>query len=102
MGPVPMAKRTIEAIRVVTLASKMVTKALEKPSCIAVCGSLPPASSSLILEKIKTFASTAMPMVKTMPAIPGKVSVKPSNDINPVINMTFANNAIFAARPNHL
>ena len=32
-------------------------------------------SSSLILSKIRTFASTAIPIVKIIPAIPGKVSV---------------------------
>jgi len=36
IGPVPIAYRTMDAIRVVTLASKMVTKAREKPSLIAV------------------------------------------------------------------
>ena len=32
-------------------------------------------NSSLILEKIKTLASTAIPIVKTIPAIPGNVKV---------------------------
>ena len=99
-GPVPIAYKTIEAIRVVTLASTIVTKALEKPSCIAVWGSLPSFYSSRIREKIKTLASTAIPMVSTIPAIPGRVKVAPSNDIKPVIRTTFANKAIFAARPN--
>ena len=35
-GPVPIAYRIMEAINVVTFASTMVTKALEKPSWIAV------------------------------------------------------------------
>jgi hypothetical protein len=34
-GPVPMTYKISAAIRVVTLASKIVTKALENPSCIA-------------------------------------------------------------------
>jgi len=38
IGPVPMVYKTNEAINVVTLASKIVTKALEKPSLIALCG----------------------------------------------------------------
>ena len=32
-------------------------------------------NSSLILSKIKTFASTAIPTVKIIPAIPGNVNV---------------------------
>ena len=41
-----------------------------------------------------------MPMVKTIPAIPGSVRVAPNKDIKPVIKTTFAKSAIFAARPN--
>ena len=102
IGPVPIVYRTSDAINVVTFASKIVTKAREKPSLIALCGSSPALNSSLILQKINTLASTAIPIVKTIPAIPGKVKVAPSNDIKPVIKTTLANKAKFAARPNHL
>ena len=39
-GPVPMKYKINAVIKVVTLASNMVINALEKPSRIALCGSL--------------------------------------------------------------
>ena len=39
-------------------------------------------------------------MVRTMPAIPGRVRVAPKRDIKPVIKTTLAKRAIFAANPN--
>ena len=41
---------------------------------IAACGDIPAASSSRIRSKISTFASTAIPTVNTMPAMPGSDS----------------------------
>ena len=79
-GPVPMKYKINAVIKVVTLASNMVTNALEKPSRIALCGSLF-FNSSLILENIRTFASTAMPTVKTIPAIPGSVKEAPNKTL---------------------
>ena len=75
-------------------------RALPNPSLIAICGSLPACSSSRILEKISTLASTAIPTVRTIPAMPGKVSVAPNKDITPVIRTIFAAKAMFAAKPN--
>ena len=49
--------------------------ALSKPALIADLTDLPAPSSSRILVKIITFASTAIPMDKITPAIPGNVSV---------------------------
>ena len=58
------------------LASKIVVKARRKPVSIAIRRDLAPhATSSLKRSKIKILASTATPMDKMMPAIPGKVSV---------------------------
>ena len=51
-GPVPIKYKINAVIKVVTLASKIVTNALEKPSRIAVCGSLF-FNSSLLVENIK-------------------------------------------------
>ena len=79
----------------------MVTNALENPSRIAVWGSFS-FSSSLILENIKTFASTAIPTVRTIPAIPGRVSVAPKRDIIPVIKTKFNIKETLAARPKTL
>ena len=50
-GPVPIIYKISAVINVVTFASKIVTKALEKPSLIADCGSFS-FNSSRILERI--------------------------------------------------
>jgi len=60
----------------------MAVKARLKPSLIARCGVMPLAISSRIREKISTLASTAIPIVNTIPAIPGRVRVAPSTDIS--------------------
>ncbi|MNH09371.1 hypothetical protein D3C79_688240 [compost metagenome] len=49
---------------------------------MARCTDMPAFSSSRIREKISTLASTAIPMVNTIPAIPGRVRVAPSSDIS--------------------
>ena len=100
-GPVPITYKIRAVIKVVTLALKIVTNALEKPSLIAVWGSFS-LSSYLILENIKTFASSAILTVKNIPAIPGNVKDAPSNDIMPVISTKLIINEIFAANPNTL
>ena len=100
-GPVPITYNIKAAINVVTFASKMVINALEKPSRIAVCGSLS-FNSSRMRANIKTLASTAIPTVRTMPAMPGKVNVAPSKDIIPVIKTRFINKEMFAAIPKTL
>ena len=65
-------------------------------------GSLPLFSSSRTLEKIRTFASTAIPTVKTIPAIPGKVRVAESMDIIATRRTILNVNAKLAAMPNTL
>ena len=60
---------------VVTCVSMIVKKALLKPTDTAEETTLPFRSSSRMRSKIKTFESTAMPMVKITPAMPGSVSV---------------------------
>ena len=97
----PITYKIRAAINVVIFASKIVTNALEKPSFIANCGFFS-LSSSRILEKINTFASTAIPTVRTIPAIPGKVSVAPKRDMMPVIRTKFIIRDIFAANPKTL
>ena len=74
MGPVPKINK-ISAVRpVVMLASKIEERALLNPSAIALRIPLPLLSSSLTRSNINTLASTEIPMVNTIPAIPGKVS----------------------------
>ena len=65
---------TIDAKIVVMLLSNIVTNARLKPVLIADLTVLPDAYSSLILSKIITFASTAIPIESMIPAIPGRVS----------------------------
>ena len=55
-GPVPIIYKISAVINVVTFASKIVTKALEKPSLIADWGSFS-FNSSRILENISTSVS---------------------------------------------
>ena len=75
IGPEPNWKSMKAAIRVVELESIIALKALLKPFEMAACIGLPFAISSRILSLIRTFASTAIPRVKIIPAIPGSVRV---------------------------
>ena len=77
MGPVPNWNNTTAAMKVVIFASTMVRKALEKPESIAALTVLPILTSSRILSNISTLASMAMPTVRMIPAIPGKVKAAP-------------------------
>ena len=95
-GPVPRKNKTREAIKVVTLASRIVPKDFEYPDSTADIGFFSLLISSLILSNIITLASTAMPMVNTIPAIPGSVSVAWSNDRIPTMKIIFKINAKFA------
>ena len=74
-GPEPKTYSNIDAMSVVKFASIMVAIAREYPAIIASLIALPLRNSSLILSKIRTLESTAIPIVKTIPAIPGKVRV---------------------------
>ena len=56
-------------------------------------------SSSRIRSKTSTLASTAMPIVSTMPAIPGRVRVAPIIDKRPKIKPTLIISAALAKRP---
>tara|TARA_E500000178_G_C16765813_1_gene636851 strand:- start:79 stop:447 length:369 start_codon:yes stop_codon:yes gene_type:complete len=80
IGPKPKAKRKIAANKVVKLESRIVTKAELKPSFFGL--SVLCLKFSLILSKIKTLASTHIPIVKTTPIMPGKVKVAFNIDIS--------------------
>ena len=60
---------------VVMLESRIVVRALLNPEVSAALGVLPARVSSLMRSKIRMLLSTAMPMVRMMPAMPGSVSV---------------------------
>ncbi len=82
IDPVPNQNNTTVAIKVLTFESIIVEKALSNPPSIAAFKLCPRRRSSSIRSKIITFASTAIPMVKINPAIPGNVNVAP-NSFNP-------------------
>ena len=87
---------------VVKFASSIVLTANLYPRSTELIIDLPDLSSSLILSKTRTLASTAIPIVSTMPAIPGIVSVasmRLSNEINKIILNIIAKSAI---KPNTL
>ena len=75
IGPEPNANSKTAAIKVVIFASRTVILAFEYPESKACIEDFSVFNSSLILSNIKTFASTAIPTVKIIPAIPGKVKV---------------------------
>lgn len=62
-------------IKVEMLLSRIDGQAREKPSSKLANKLLPFFDSSLILSKTKTFASTAIPIVMTNPAMPERVRV---------------------------
>ena len=99
MGPVPKPNSTTAAMRVVTLASRMVEKAFWYPDWMLACGVFRLRSSSRIRSKMRTFASTAMPTVSTMPAIPGRVRVAWSMDSTATMSTRLAARARFATSP---
>ena len=83
IGPVPNTLSTIAVKRVVTFASIIDDNAFWKPVSIACFNSLPLACSSRIRSNIRTFASTDIPIVSTIPAIPGSVSTAPKEESTP-------------------
>ena len=83
-------------------ASKTVILALLYPISKACITDFSVRSSSLILSKIKTFASTAIPTVKIIPAIPGSVKVASKIVRTPTSINKFEINEILAINPNIL
>ncbi|OPZ44110.1 MAG: hypothetical protein BWY94_01745 [Actinobacteria bacterium ADurb.BinA094] len=76
LGPAVANRNSIRAVRIVsTLASRMVRKPRAYPEFTAERTVLPCRTSSLMRSKMTTLASTATPMVRIMPAMPGRVSV---------------------------
>ena len=86
----------LQPLNVVILASKIDDNAFNPSLMLHL---IPTFNSSLILSKIRTLASTDIPIVKTIPAKPGKVRTAPNPDNIPKINKILNNKAMFAARP---
>ena len=70
IGPEPKTNNNKAAIKVVILASNMVDRALSNPFLIATNVLSFLLYSSFILSNMSTLASTAIPIVNTIPAIP--------------------------------
>ena len=99
IGPEPKINK-INAVRpVVILASRIEDNALLKPSDTACFKPFSLYNSSLTLSKIKTFASTDIPMVSTIPAIPGRVKTAPKPDRKPNIKTILRTKATSAYKP---
>ena len=97
--PEPMNPSTMAAINVVKFPSQIAENAFSNPILMADCTVLPVASSSLILAKIITLASTAIPIDRMIPAIPGRVSVISNRFKRITINAVYILNAMLAAIP---
>ena len=99
MGPVPNINNIKPVKPVVMFASKIDDNALLNPSLIASFWAFPFASSSLIRSKISTFASTEIPIVNIIPAIPGSVNTAPNPARIPKINIILTTKATSAKAP---
>ncbi len=73
--------------------------AFSKPRSIARAGPRAVCSSSRMRSKISTLELTAMPMVSTMPAMPGMVSVAPISVIAAMISVRLTTSARIAISP---
>ncbi len=99
IGPDPKIYNNKAANKVVIFASNIVDIALEKPLLIAEIKYVDLFISSFIRSNIKTLASTAIPIVKTIPAIPGRVNVAPIIDNKDIIIKRLAIKAMLAMIP---
>ena len=96
---VPISYSTTAAIKVVICASSTVVKAFLKPASTATRIVLPAQISSLILAKMMTFASTAIPIDRINAAMPGKVITTPSPTMDHMNMMTYSSSAMSAISP---
>ena len=96
IGPVPKINKINAVNPVVILASKIEERALLNPSAIAFRIPFPFLNSSRIRSNISTLASTDIPIVKTIPAMPGKVRTAPNPAKIPKIRRMFNIKAISA------
>ena len=99
IGPVPKTNKINAVKPVVILASRIDDSALLNPSATAFCAPLPLRNSSRIRSKMSTFASTEIPIVNTIPAIPGSVKTAPRPARIPKINKMFSAKAMSAYTP---
>ena len=98
-GPVPNWYRMAATMIVVRLESTMEMVARSNPTATASSGFRPCRISSRIRSKISTLASTDMPMVSTMPAMPGRVRVAPSAAMPPISRLRVQRSIPLASIP---
>ena len=101
IGPVPKTYKIIPVNKVVMFASIIADKApfTENPSSTDCFKPFFLNNPSLILSKIITLASTDIPMVKMIPAIPGNVNTALKDAKIPKMNKMFTARAISAYKP---
>src|SRR5262249_29593367 len=99
IGPLPSVQSTTPAIRVVTFESKIAEKALSKPARIAAWGVPLLRTASRMRWKTSRWASTAIPTVRMMPAIPGSDSEARAKVSSAVSSTTLASSTRSATRP---
>ncbi len=98
-GPVPNCSRNRAEMIVVAWVSTMVANAFENPFSMAAFGARPLRSSSRMRSKTSTLESTAMPIVRMNPAMPGSVSVASKRDIAAASSRAFIMRARMAFQP---
>ena len=97
--PEPRIYNTAAAIKVVMLPSKIADRAFSNPALMDFSTEFPAPISSLIRVKIITLASTAIPIDRIIPAIPGRVRVTSKACISTISSPTYIKRARDAARP---
>lgn len=100
IAPLPIMNIIPEAISVVRFESRIVFIAFLNPSSMARAVLFPALISSRMRSNIKTFASTDMPTVSAIPAIPGRVRVASSKVRMSSIEITLKTSATDANKPN--
>ena len=98
-NPVAKMNRMIHVIIVEIFPSRIAGQALLNPSSILPPKLLPDLNSSLKRSKIRTFASTAIPIDKINPAIPANVKITEINLKIAKTKITYITKAKLAIRP---
>ena len=101
-GALPAPLEIIEEQTVGATLGEASIRALLYPLSIPAFNVLPRRISSRMRSKMRTLASTAIPTVSTIPAIPGKVKVAPSTDMIATSNTRLVVSATLAASPNQI
>jgi hypothetical protein len=99
---IPNTNNIRATIKPVTLLSQIADQDFENHTLLASSNFFPTFNSSLILSKMRIFASIAIPILKIKPAIEARVSVIQNDLITVSTKITYENNAIDAIKPESL